>query len=299
MTQIGITGRNTSISVLPAQYWTVPGVSIQPLMNKHVDEVLAFLSQRPMHTVFLAGLVRDNGVESPLNRGTFYACRNERNELEGVALIGHATLLETRTDRALEAFAQKAQACRNTFMIVGEEERIAEFWAYYAVDGRQMRLACKELLFAKNAPGESRDEFLDARLATLGDLELTMPVHAAMAEAESGVNPLETDHQAFRKRCARRIEQGRTWVLIKDNTLVFKADIQSDTPEVIYLEGVWVDPQLRGQGVGLACLNQLEQRLLKRTSSICLLVNEHNQEAQTFYDRAGYKVQSYYDTVFL
>ena len=34
-------------------------------------EVLDFLGQRPMHTVAMVGFIHDNGLVSPLNRGTF------------------------------------------------------------------------------------------------------------------------------------------------------------------------------------------------------------------------------------
>src|SRR5215210_5465362 len=74
-------------------------------------EVLAFLAERPLHTVCLIGFIRDNGLVSPLNRGTFYGCRNSEGRLEGVALIGHATLIEARTRRASREFALVAQ-CR-------------------------------------------------------------------------------------------------------------------------------------------------------------------------------------------
>jgi predicted GNAT family acetyltransferase len=36
------------------------------------------------------------------------------------------------------------------------------------------------------------------------------------------------------------------WVIVKDQRLIFKADIQAETPEVIYLEGVYVSPKARG-----------------------------------------------------
>jgi Acetyltransferase (GNAT) family len=45
-------------------------------------------------------------------------------------------------------------------------------------------------------------------------------------------------------------------------------DVQSVTPEVTYLEGVWVNPHLRGKHIGLACFNQLERKLLNRTSRL-------------------------------
>src|SRR4026208_2095608 len=67
------------------------------LTNAETAEALSFLSRRPIHTVAMAGFIHDNGLVSALNRGTFYGCRNSGGELEGVALIGHATLLETTT----------------------------------------------------------------------------------------------------------------------------------------------------------------------------------------------------------
>jgi predicted GNAT family acetyltransferase len=252
-----------------------------------------------MHTVVLAGFIRDNGLVSPLNRGTFHGCRNRQGQLEGVALIGHATLMETTTDRALEAFAELAQKCTTAHLIMGEQHRIDDFWNYYAEGGQEIRLACRELLFELRWPIEVHQEISGLRPATLADLELVIPVHAELALAESGVNPLEKDPQGFRQRCARRIEQGRTWVWVDGGELIFKAEVISETPEVIYLEGVWVNPSLRGQRLGLRCMSQLAQNLLSHTQSLCLLVNETNTAAQLFYKRAGYKLRGIYDTIFL
>jgi len=274
-------------------------VTVSELKETERNEVLQFLSERPEHTVNLVGLIRDNGLESEHNRGTFYGCRNSEGRLEGVALIGHATLLETRTGRALKEFALTAQFCFNTHMIMGEEERIEEFWNHYADDGQQMRRTCRELLFELKRPLENTKTVEDLRLATVNDLHLIAPVHAAMAEEESGVNPLEKDGEGFLKRCARRIEKGRVWVIVKDNQLLFKADAQADTPDVVYLEGVWVNPNERGAGLGRRCLTVLCRQLLKRTRSICVLVNEENEKAHVFYRMCGFKRISIYDTIFL
>src|SRR5829696_9128471 len=81
-----------------------------PLKDADREEALSFLAARPLQTFFLAGLIRDNGVESPLNRGTFYGCRDDEGRLEGVALVGHATAFEARTAGAVGAFARLAQA---------------------------------------------------------------------------------------------------------------------------------------------------------------------------------------------
>lgn len=274
-------------------------VSVAELTNQDRNEVLTFLAERPIHTVCMVGFIRDNGLESPLNRGTFYGCRNSEGRLEGVALIGHTTLIEVRTDRALKEFALVAQVCSNTFMIMGEQERIEQFWNAYADDGQEIRLICRELLFELRRPVQVGEKVEGLRLATRADLELIAPVHAAMAEAESGINPLSKDPAGFLQRCARRIEKGRVWVLVEDGELIFKADIQADTPDVVYLEGIYVNPAKRGQGIGRACLAQLTQQLLKTSKSICLLANEGNPEAHAFYRLSNFKLRGYYYSTFM
>src|ERR1700674_3039794 len=79
--------------------------TISELYQEDEAEALQFLSARPIHTVFMSSLIRDNGLTSPHNRGSFYACRDREGNLEGVGLLGHATLIEARTDAALAALA--------------------------------------------------------------------------------------------------------------------------------------------------------------------------------------------------
>jgi predicted GNAT family acetyltransferase len=274
-------------------------VTVFELTEEDRNEVLAFLAERSTHTVCMAGFIRDNGLVSPHNRGTFYGCRNSEDRLEGVALIGHATLIEARTSRAMREFGVIAQTHTRTHMIMGEVDAVEEFWNYYADEGQEMRRACRELLFELRHAMDVPEEIGEMRRANLGDLDQIVPVQAAMAEFESGVNPFEVDPEGFRARCARRIEMGRIWVLEEDGKLVFKADIQADTPDVIYLEGVWVSPAERGKGIGRKCMRQLCRDLLTRSKSVCLLVNQENERSHTFYRMCNFKMRGVYDSIFL
>jgi ribosomal protein S18 acetylase RimI-like enzyme len=220
-------------------------------------------------------------------------------ELEGVALVGHATLMETVSDRALAALAQVARECPSTHMIMGEKERVADFWSHYAEAGRRQRLACREWLFELGWPIEAPEPVAGLRLARAEELGLVMPIQAELAFAESGVNPLEVDPQGFRQRCLRRIEQGRTWVVVENNLLVFKADVVSKTPDVIYLEGVWLREDQRRKNVGTRLMSELIRHLLEDTKTICLLVNEANEWAQGFYRKCGFHFRATYETIFL
>jgi len=274
-------------------------VRVERLANSDASQVLQFLSQRPIHTVAMMSLINDNGIVSPFNRGVFYGCRDLHGQLEGVALVGHATLLETVSDRALAALAQVARECPNTHLIMGEKERVADFWSHYADAGRRQRLACREWLFELSWPVEAREHVAELRPAKVEELALMMPVQAELAFAESGVNPMLVDAHGFRERCLRRIEQGRTWVVVENDLLVFKADVISKTPDVIYLEGIWLREDRRQKNIGTRLMSELMRRLLEDTKSICLLVNETNEWAQGFYRKCGFHFRATYETIFL
>jgi len=303
MTQVNNTSYNGLMTTVMADTPYLPAadvtVTVFELAEEDRNEVLAFLAERPTHTVCMTGFIRDNGLVSPLNRGTFYGCRNSEDRLEGVALIGHATLVEARTARAMREFGLVAQTHKRTHMIMGEVDAVEEFWNYYADEGQEMRRACRELLFELRHAMEVPEDSQEMRTATLDDLDKILPVQAAMAEFESGVSPLDVDPEGFRARCARRIELGRVWILEEDGELLFKADIQADTPDVIYLEGIWVAPAERGKGIGRKCLRQLCRNLLTRSKSVCLLVNEESQRAHTFYRMCNFKMRGVYDSIFL
>jgi ribosomal protein S18 acetylase RimI-like enzyme len=281
------------------------GKRIDLLTNGLEAEVLEFLSARPVHSVIMSSFIHDNGLVNDLNRGSFYSYRDQNGRIEGVALVGHATLFETTNDSAIAAFARIVHNCDNVHMIMGEEARVERFWRHFPGARNVPHRLGRELLFEQRAttlePECASPRMVDGlRLATLADLHLVMTTHARMACEELGfADPIIADPKGFPDRCARRIRQRRVWLLIENGSVVFKADVVANTPDAIYLEGVYVNPEKRGQGFGLSCLTQLIRDLLKRAASICVLVNDRNLKAQNFYRRAGFRFQSYYRTIFL
>jgi ribosomal protein S18 acetylase RimI-like enzyme len=277
-----------------------PGLeSIEELGAAARGEVLKFLAERPVHTVIMSGLIHDNGLENPLSRGTFYGYRGQQGVLEGVALIGHATLVEARTEIALAALARLAGSMPGVNLILGEQEKIETFWNYYSEANGAAHYRRRELLFEQRWPLSGPSIVPALRLATLDDLNLVVTAHARMAEEELGMNLLATDPEGFRLRCARRVQQRRVWVWIRQGRLIFKADVVAYTREASYIEGVYVDPAERGKGYGARCLSHVSRKLLERTRALCLLVSEDNRVAQGVSRKAGYTVTSCYETIFM
>lgn len=272
---------------------------VQPLRDSDQTEVLQFLAVRPIHTVFLASLIRDNGIVSRFNRGSFFGCRNKDGALEGVALLGHATLMETEREECIKAFAALARSHSPSHLVRGEPRKINSFWNYYTEGTRKRRVLCGELLLELKSRPSALENVSGLRQATIEDLEMIVQVNASMACSESGINPLTRDPQGFRERSARRIARGRIWVWIENQSLLYKTDIIAETPQAIYLEGVYVHPEHRTRGYGLQCISQLADALLTRTKTICLTVNEKSIGTQNFYKRAGYELACRYDTIYL
>jgi predicted GNAT family acetyltransferase len=270
------------------------------LTENNKEEVLAFLAKRPVHTVVMSSFIQDNGIESADNRGKFYAYRNDSGNIEGVALIGHTTLIETLSNDALQAFAHIARESETPLHLMMSDGRsIENFWKYFAKENQEPRLVCTELLFELKFPFQVQKSEWDVRLAKPEELEQIAQAHAEVAFIESGVDPMVKDREGFLKRCLKRIEKKRTFVVFENGKLVFKADIVAETDNVIYLEGIYVSPDYRGQGVGSECLAKFSLDLLDRVEHICLLTNVDFKNAHKSFAKAGFHNVDYCQTIFV
>jgi ribosomal protein S18 acetylase RimI-like enzyme len=274
--------------------------STEELKSGQEAEALSFLSERPVHTVIMSGLIRENGLEGRHSRGNFYAHRSANGAIEGMALIGHATLFETRSDHSIKPFARLASGIPGVSLVLGERDKVEKFWHYYSGHSGPPHYRRNELLFEQRWPSSPVRVVPGLRPARLADLSLVVASHARMAEEELGVNPLTTDDaDGFQMRCERRIRQGRVWVLIEKGRLIFKADVVAATDAANYIEGVYVNPEERSKGNGTRCLAQVSRNLLSQTQAVCLLVSEQNRVAQGLARKAGFTVISCYETIFL
>lgn len=263
-------------------------------------EVLKFLAARPVHTVVMTSFIRDNGLESADNRGQFFGYRSADGALEGVALVGHTTLIESRSNESLAALAQAARKSETPIHILMSDGKTVEnFWADYAAANQKPRLTCTELLFELSFPFLKQECVWEVRLADRSELEQIAEAHAEVAFAESGVCPLAKDRAGFLKRCLNRIEKGRTFVVFQNGRLVFKADIAAETADVVYLEGIYVGEEFRGQGVASSCLAKLGFELLNRAEHVCLLSNVEFECAHKSFLKAGFKNTDLSTTIFV
>src|SRR2546421_280584 len=80
-----------------------------------------------------------------------------------------------------------------------------------------------------------------------------LPASIAMFTEELGVSPVTADGGTlFRARVTELVRSGRAFARIEDDRVVFKADVAAATKSACQVQGVWVDPSRRGEGLSVA-----------------------------------------------
>lgn len=273
---------------------------VELLTEANKAEALELLKVRPVHTVVMNSFINSNGIESENNRGKFYGYRNAKGKLEGIALIGHTTLVEAQTDEALIAFAMTARDSETPIKVMmSDGNTIERFWDFYALEGQEPKHNFTELLFELNFPFLVQECEWDVRTARPEELEQVAKAQAEVAYIESGINPMEKDREGFLKRCLKRIEKGQTFVVFENGKLVFKVDLVAETEDTAYLEGYYVAEEMRGNGIGHKCLSKVGLNLLERFENICGLSNVKFEGVHRSLAKAGFKNTDSCQTIFV
>jgi GNAT superfamily N-acetyltransferase len=247
----------------------------------------------------MSSFIADNGIVSELNRGVFFGHRDQSGLLDGVALIGHTTLVEARSEEALHAFAIAARRSETPIHLIMSSGDDAERFHRYLSPDKPARLVCTELLFEAAYPFAVPECEFEIGNASLDQLLPVAEAQAEIALMECGVDPMKRDREGFLKRVARRIEQDRVFSVFEEGKLIFKADIIAETAHTIYLEGVYVHPEHRGNRLGSRCLASLTLKLFERVEHICLLSNVEFAGAHKAFVRAGYRATDKCVSIFL
>jgi predicted GNAT family acetyltransferase len=116
---------------------------------------------------------------------------------------------------------------------------------------------------------------------------LLVPACAAAHELELGIDPLARDPESFRWRTLAQIDEGRSWVWLEGDVVLFKAEASAWTPQAVQIQQVWVDPEARGRGYGARGLRDLCRLLLETTPNVTLFVRSENAPAIALYETVG------------
>ncbi|NEK95543.1 GNAT family N-acetyltransferase [Modestobacter muralis] len=241
----------------------------------------------------LAGRIETHGTATATLGAPLWGLSTGRR-LDAVCLAGANLIPFARpgTERAAAAaFAERARrAGRRCSTIVGPAASVLPLWELLEPSwGPAREVRARQPLMAIEGPPAVPPEPA-VRPVRSAEIDLLFPAAIAMFTEEVGVSPLRVDGGAgYRARVTDLVRAGQSLALIRDGEVLFKADVGAVSRSACQVQGVWVAPQYRGQGIGQrGTAAVVEYARTAIAPVVSLYVNDYNVAARAAYQRVGF-----------
>ncbi len=274
---------------------------MRPLRAEDRDAALELCARDPVDNILAAVQVGYLGGRRIPGGGLFGVQR--LGELVGLCWMG-ANLVPVGLDAddLLDAVAAHvSDRGRRCSSIVGPAAQVHGLWQRLAARWSRPRdiRADQPSMAISATPAVAPDPRV--RHSGERDLDILVPACVAMFTEEVGYSPL-AGGGAYAARVHELVATRRSFVRTDvgpgGRRVVFKAEIGALALGVAQVQGVWVHPDLRGQGIaaaGMAAVVELVRAELAPTVS--LYVNDYNTPAVATYRRTGFQQVGSYATV--
>ncbi|MFB4299957.1 GNAT family N-acetyltransferase [Actinomadura sp. NTSP31] len=263
---------------------------VRVLDDRYRAEALAILDADPVANVFVGSRVHAAGLD-PRRLGAQMWGYMRDGRLSALCYSGANLIPVAAGPQAVRAFAERAQAQgRRCSSIVGPVDAVGDLWeilAPYWGPPRAVR-AAQPVMATSTVPDVPADP--GVRRVRMEEFDVVYPACVAMFTEEVGVSPNSGDGGVlYRARVAELIRDGRAFARIEDGRVMFKAEVGAVTPRACQVQGVWVPPDLRGQGLSVAGMSAVVREALRSIApTVSLYVNDYNTRARAAYRRVGF-----------
>ena len=276
------------------------GLELRPIDVHSVAQLWSLINANPVRHTYVASRLEQHGLAGITRRtleviGAFDGERLESAMLFGANLVPIETSQESQRLFA-DVLVRQGRRCSS---IVGPANEVLQLWGMLEPDWDAARAIRANQPVMKT---QSRSELtVDDRVnySTLMDLEILFPACVEMFTHEVGLSPLaKGGASSYRNRVSELISNRRSFVRIDDDQVTFKAEVGCVGAQVAQLQGVWVNPNLRGQGIGMHALASVVKYVLQDIApTVSLYVNDFNRNAIAMYEKVGFKQVDSFATV--
>lgn len=275
----------------------VPAGALDDLLATHqvagtfvAEHVINFRKAVPKQAAPVVGVTR-GGRALPGRRAQAMA-------LTGACWVGSNVVPVTLDEDGLDLVASHLLSSRAPRVsLFGPQPEVLGLWDRLRTRWSQPFAVRREQPLLKLEGNSKALAHPEVRVATTEDYPLVLPASAAMFEEEVGYSPYVDGDTGYVRRVARLIEQQRTFVLIRDGRVVFKADAGAAAGAVCQIQGVWVDPAFRGRGWAVPCMTAVVEVVRRRWPVVSLYVNSYNLPALNTYHGVGFRQVGTFATV--
>jgi predicted GNAT family acetyltransferase len=274
------------------------------LDDRHARCVRAVLATDPVMSCMVAARIENGGLDPWRLGGELWGFTTDPQRGRDAALAGlcfsGANLVPLCGGRAaIRAFANRAtRRARSCSSMVGPADQVLALWEHLGDcwgPAREER-PDQPLLVLTEPPRVPADPLV--RPVRPNELDQYLPAAVAMFTEEVGIDPRLPDGGAgYRARVAELIAAGRAFARFEAGEVIFKAEIGAMSSTVGQIQGVWVHPARRGQGLAAAATAAVVLRLQRMGRVASLYVNAYNHPARATYRRVGFTQVGCFATV--
>jgi len=134
------------------------------------------------------------------------------------------------------------------------------------------------------------------RQVTPDDLDVYYAAAVRMYAEEVGNSPYDLS-DSYRQYVRYLVTNGRAFGAFDRDHVWYKTDVGAAYGQVCQVQGVWLDPALRGNGLSEPLMAAALQMVAQRWPVVSLYVNDYNVRARRVYDRLGLQVVGEFATV--
>jgi predicted GNAT family acetyltransferase len=277
--------------------------SLRLLDRRDLDAALDLCARDLVTNLFVASRLQAHGVTSRHTGWELWGWF-DGGELVSMCWSGANLVPVEATPEATEAFAGHARrAGRRCSSLVGPAPTVLDLWSRLEPTwgpAREVRTR-QPLMALDGAPAVAPDP--SVRRGRMDELEMLVPACVAMFTEEVGYSPVAADGGAvYRGQVTSLVASGRSFVRVDagpgGRQVVFKAELGSVTRDAVQVQGVWVRPERRGEGLaapGMAAVAGIVRAEIAPVVS--LYVNDYNERAIRAYRRVGFREVGTYATV--
>jgi predicted GNAT family acetyltransferase len=276
-------------------------LAVRPVSADDRRAALDWCARDRAANVFVAARIEEGALRA--NPGSLLGHWAE-GQLDGLAWVS-ANVVPVGLDESgiADVAARIMRQRRQCASIFGPSDQVVALWDRLGPSWGPVRAirGHQPLLSTSTRPSElGLDIDTSVRPATMDEVGLVVPAAAHMFTEEIGYPPYFGSDRAYRSSVAALIRQGHTFVRIEDGEVIFKADIGSLALGCAQVQGVWVHPRLRGQGLAVPAMAAVvEQVLGGLANEVSLYVNDYNVAARATYARCGFRDVGAFTTVLL
>ncbi len=271
---------------------------VRVLGSSDLEAFLALAGVDPVVNVFVIHRATTTRLEPRWLGGEMWG-RFDDGDLVAACHVG-ANIVPVQADEDdARAFAERALGRpRTASTLVGRHDAVRAFWNEVAISWGHPRDRrwLQPHLELDGPPAVEPDPHV--RRTDTGDMATLYPACVAMYTEEVGVSPESSGPDLYRARVAQLVSRGWSFARYDGDELVFKAEVACATDRAAQVQGVWVPPSRRGQGLataGVAAVAAIIRAEIAPTVS--LYVNEWNTAARGAYERAGFRETARFSTV--